>query len=174
VPFTPGRTDATQDQTDVESFAALEPRADGFRNYIHPLHTSTGEEMLVDKAQLMTLNTPEMTVLVGGLRAIGTNYDNSTHGCFVSKPGQLSNEYFANVLDLGTTWSATDDSQKTFVGKDRKTGADKWTGSRVDLIFGSNSELRAIAEVYGSADAEAHFVSDFVAAWDKVMNLGVA
>jgi len=174
VPFTPGRTDATQEQTDTESFAALEPRADGFRNYIHSLHTSTGEEMLVDKAQLMTLTAPEMTVLVGGMRSMAANYDNSAHGVFTDSKGQLNNDFFANVLDLGTTWSATDDSQKTFVGKDRRSGTQKWTGTRVDLIFGSNSELRALSEVYGSNDAKAHFVNDFVAAWNKVMNLGMA
>ena len=171
VPFTPGRADASQDQTDVESFAVLEPSADGFRNYLAPKHTSSAEEMLVDKAQLMTLTAPEMTALVGGLRVLNINFDQSAHGVFTKRAETLSNDFFVNLLDLGTTWKATSDSQNVFEGHDRKTGAVKWTGTRVDLIFGSNSELRALAEVYGCADSQDKFVKDFVAAWTKVMNL---
>jgi catalase-peroxidase len=171
VPFTPGRTDATQEQTDVASFAILEPTADGFRNYAKPSIDVSAEELLVDKAQLMTLTTPEMTVLVGGMRALGANYDGSSLGVFTSKPGVLSNDFFVNLLDFGTTWSATDAAQTTFEGRDRASGAVKWHGSRVDLIFGSNSELRAVAEVYACEDANEKFVKDFVAAWTKVMNL---
>jgi catalase-peroxidase len=172
VPFTPGRTDATQEQTDVESFAVLEPEADGFRNYFKPKHKATAEDLLVDKAQLLTLTAPEMTVLVGGLRVLGANYDGSSHGVFTASRGSLTNDYFVNLLDLGTTWKATSEAQDLFEGRDRKTGAVKWTGTRVDLIFGSNSELRALAEVYGSSDSSAKFVADFIAAWDKVMQLG--
>jgi catalase-peroxidase len=171
VPFTPGRADATQEQTDVASFAVLEPSADGFRNYLKSRHTTTAEELLIDKAQLLTLTAPEMTVLVGGLRVLNTNFDQSQHGVFTNRKQVLSNDFFMNLLDLGTTWKATAASQNTFEGHDRKTGELKWTGTRVDLIFGSNSELRAIAEVYGSADAQEKFVNDFVAAWTKVMNL---
>jgi catalase-peroxidase len=171
VPFTPGRADATQEQTDVESFDWLEPAADGFRNYFAPKHNTTAEEMLVDKAQLMTLTAPEMTVLFGGMRVLDTNYDNSNHGVFTDQPESLSNDFFVNLLDLGTTWAATSDEQDLFEGRDRKTGDVKWTGTRADLIFGSNSELRALAEVYGTQDAEEKFVKDFVAAWNKVMNL---
>ncbi len=171
VPFTPGRADATQEQTDVESFAVLEPGADGFRNYFKPKHKVTAEEMLVDKAQLMNLTAPEMTVLVGGMRVLNTNSGQTKHGVFTKRPEALTNDFFVNLLDLGTTWKATSDAQDVFEGRDRKTGAVKWTGTRVDLIFGSNSELRAIAEVYGWAGAEAKFVKDFVAAWAKVMNL---
>ncbi len=171
VPFTPGRTDASQDQTDVESFAVLEPAADGFRNYFKPKHAVTAEEMLVDKAQLMTLTAPEMTALVGGMRVLNTNFDQSKHGVFTRRPEALSNDFFVNLLDLGTTWKATSDTQQVFEGRDRKTGEVKWTGTRVDLIFGSNSELRALAEVYACADAQGKFVHDFVAAWDKAMNL---
>ena len=171
VPFTPGRADATQEQTDVESFAVLEPQADGFRNYIKAKHTTPAEEMLVDKAQLLTLTAPELTVLVGGLRVLNTNYDHSQHGVFTKRPGTLTNDFFVNLLDLGITWKATSDAQQVFEGRDRVTGELKWTGTRVDLIFGSNSELRALAEVYGSEDAQEKFVFDFVAAWDKVMNL---
>ncbi len=170
-PFTPGRADTSQEQTDVESFAVLEPAADGFRNYKKPKFAATAEEMLVDKAQLMTLTAPEMTVLVGGMRVLNTNYDQSKHGVFTNRPEALTNDFFVNLLDLGTTWKATSDSQDVFEGRDRKTGELKWTGTRADLIFGSNSELRAIAEVYGCADSHAKFVHDFVAAWDKVMNL---
>ncbi|RNC84456.1 MAG: catalase/peroxidase HPI [Balneola sp.] len=171
VPFTPGRTDASQEETDVESFGWLEPAADGFRNYFDPKHNTTAEEMLVDKAQLLTLSVPEMTVLVGGMRVLDTNFDGSTHGVFTNNPGTLSNDFFKNVLDLNNTWQATSDTQDVFEGRDRKTGELTWTGTRADLIFGSNSELRAIAEVYASDDAQAKFVSDFANAWDKVMNL---
>lgn len=171
VPFTPGRADATAEQTDVESFEWLEPSADGFRNYFAPKHKTTAEEMLVDKAQLMTLTAPEMTVLVGGMRVLETNFDGSKKGVFTDNPGTLSNDFFVNLLDMNTTWQATTDEQNVFVGSDRKTGDVKWSASRADLIFGSNSELRAIAEVYGTSNSEEKFVNDFVKAWDKVMNL---
>jgi catalase-peroxidase len=171
VPFTPGRADATQEQTDVESFAVLEPAADGFRNYLKKKHTASAEELLVDKAQLMTLTTPEMTVLIGGMRVLNTNFDNSKHGIFTKRPEALTNDFFVNLLDLGTTWKATSDAQNVFEGHDRKTGEVKWTGTRVDLIFGSNAELRALAEVYGCEDSQDKFVKDFVAAWSKAMNL---
>lgn len=171
VPFTPGRTDATQDQTDVESFEPLEPEADGFRNYEKAAMAISAEEMLVDRAQLLTLSAPEMTVLVGGLRVLGANYQDTKHGVFTDRPGQLTNDFFVNVLDLGTKWAAADDAQSTFEGRDRATGEVKWTGTRTDLIFGSNSQLRALSEVYGSADAGEKFVADFVAAWTKVMDL---
>ncbi len=171
VPFTPGRADASQDQTDVESFEWLEPPADGFRNYFEPKHQTTQEEMLVDKAQLLTLTAPEMTVLLGGMRVLNTNYDGSQHGVFTGRPEALTNDFFVNLLDLGTTWKATSDEEECFEGRDRKTGEAKWTGTRADLIYGSNSELRALAEVYASKDAEEKFVKDFIAAWDKVMNL---
>lgn len=172
VPFTPGRNDASQEQTDVESFAVLEPAADGFRNYFNMKRSATtSEEMLVDRAQLLTLTAPELTVLVGGMRVLNTNYDGSAHGVFTKTPGALSNDFFVNLLDFGTTWKAADPVQQGFIGTDRKTGAVKWTATRADLIFGSNSELRAIAEVYGSSDAKEKFVKDFVAAWTKVMNL---
>lgn len=171
VPFTPGRTDASQEQTDVESFAVLEPQADGFRNYVKTKYTVSAEEMLIDKAQLLNLSAPEMTVLVGGLRALNMNFDQSQNGIFTKQPGALTNDFFVNLLDLSTTWKAVSESDDAFVGTDRKTGAIKWVGTRVDLIFGSNSELRAIAEVYGCADAPEKFVKDFVAAWTKVMNL---
>lgn len=171
VPFTPGRADTTQDQTDVESFGVLEPAADGFRNYFKPRHTVAAEELLVDKAQLLTLTAPEMTALVGGMRVLNTNFNQAQHGVFTKKPEALTNDFFVNLLDFGTTWNSTDASQNVFEGRDRTTGKVQWTGTRVDLIFGSNSELRAIAEVYGSADSEAKFVKDFVAAWNKVMNL---
>lgn len=171
VPFTPGRTDATQEQTDVESFAVLEPNADGFRNYFKNKHTASAEEMLIDKAQLLTLTAPEMTVLVGGMRVLNTNFDGSQHGVFTKRPEALTNDFFTNLLDLGTKWRAASDAQDVFEGRDRKTGDVKWTGTRVDLIFGSNSELRALAEVYASEDAQGKFINDFVAAWSKVMNL---
>ncbi len=171
VPFTPGRTDASQDQTDVESFAVLEPQADGFRNYSKTKYTVSAEELLVDKAQLMTLTAPEMTALVGGMRVLNTNFDRSTLGVFTRRPETLTNDFFVNLLDLGTTWKATSNSDDVFEGRDRATGMLKWTGTRVDLIFGSNSELRAIAEVYGCGDGQDKFVKDFVAAWTKVMNL---
>ena len=171
VPFTPGRTDASQEQTDVESFSVLEPKADGFRNYTKASHFTTAEEMLLDKAQLLTLTAPEMTVLVGGMRVLNTNFDHSNHGVFTKNPGTLTNDFFINGMDLGTKWSATSDKQETFEGRNRKTGEVKWTGTRVDLIFGSNSELRALAEVYACEDAKEKFVNDFVSAWNKVMNL---
>jgi catalase-peroxidase len=171
VPFAPGRMDATQEQTDVDSFAALEPAGDGFRNYFKPKHRISEEEFLVDKAQLLTLTPPEMTVLIGGMRVLDTNYDNSHHGVFTKQPGTLTNDFFVNVLDLGTKWSAATDAQNVFEGHDRVTGKLKWTGRRADLIFGSNSELRALAEVYACADGKDKFVNDFVAAWTKVMNL---
>ncbi len=171
VPFTPGRGDASQEQTDVDSFAVLEPQADGFRNYTKTKFSVSTEELLVDKAQLMTLTAPEMTVLVGGMRVLNTNFDQSNHGVFTKRPGTLSNDFFVNLLDLGTTWSATSEDDTIFEGRDRSSGAVKWTGTRADLIFGSNSELRALAEVYGCSDGEERFVNDFVAAWNKVMNL---
>ncbi len=171
VPFTPGRTDASAEQTDVESFAALQPSADGFRNYIKPHHTASAEEMLVDKAQLLTLTIPEMTVLVGGMRALDANYDGSALGRFTSKREVLSNDFFINLLDLGITWKAASDKEDIFEGRNRASGALEMTGTRVDLIFGSNTELRATAEVYACADSNDKFVNDFVKAWDKVMNL---
>lgn len=173
LPFSPGRGDATAEQTDAEAFEPLEPRADAFRNYTKQSeHISTSaEEMLVDKAQLLTLTPPEMTVLLGGMRVLDTNYDGSKHGVFTKRPGQLTNDYFVNLLDMRTTWKATSDAQKVFEGTDRASGEKKWTGTRVDLIFGSNSELRALAEVYGCADSKEKFVKDFVKAWNKVMNL---
>jgi len=171
VPFTPGRADASQEETDVDSFKVLEPHADGFRNYSKTHYASVAEEVLIDKAQLLTLTVPEMTVLVGGMRVIGANYDHSQHGVFTKNPGALSNDFFANLIDFSTTWKASETSKNVFEGRDRATGDLKWTGSRVDLIFGSNSELRAISEVYACEDAADKFVHDFVAAWDKVMNL---
>jgi catalase-peroxidase len=171
VPFTPGRTDALQEHTDIASFAVLEPHADGFRNYKKNKHKSSAEEMLIDKAQLLTLTAPEMTVLVGGMRVLNTNYNQSKHGVFTNQSEVLSNDFFVNLLDFGTTWKAFADSEEVFEGRDRKTGAIKWTATRVDLIFGSNSELRAIAEVYAAEDAQEKFIQDFVAAWVKVMNL---
>ncbi len=171
VPFTPGRADASAADTDIESFAVLEPQADGFRNYFQPKHISSAEEMLIDRAQLMNLTAPELTVLVGGMRVLDTNYDGSKHGVFTKNSQTLSNDFFLNLLDMGTTWTAVSDAKDVFEGRNRKTGELKWTATRADLIFGSNSELRAIAEVYGCADAQAKFVKDFVAAWNKVMNL---
>ncbi|MCC5941004.1 MAG: catalase/peroxidase HPI [Balneolaceae bacterium] len=171
VPFTPGRTDATDDLTDIESFSWLEPPADGFRNYFAPKHNTTAEEMLIDKAQLLTLTAPEMAVLIGGMRVLNTNYNGSRHGVFTDKPGSLSNDFFVNLLDLNTTWQATTDKQDIFVGSDRKTGELKWSATRADLILGSNSELRAISEVYATADGREKFLNDFVKAWTKVMNL---
>jgi len=171
VPFVPGRGDATQEQTDVTSFAVLEPAADGFRNYFKPKHVVTAEEMLVDKAQLLTLTAPEMTVLLGGMRMLNTNYDHSKNGVFTKATDKLTNDFFVHLLDLNTTWNSTSDVQDLFEGRDRKTGEVKWTGTRVDLILGSNSELRALAEVYGCEDSQEQFVNDFVAAWSKVMNL---
>jgi catalase-peroxidase len=171
VPFTPGRADASQEQTDVESFAVLEPEADGFRNYFKPKHKVSAEEMLIDKAQLLTLTAPEMTVLIGGMRVLNTNYDQSTYGVFTKTPEALTNDFFLNLLDLGTAWKPTSDLQNVFEGRDRTTGTPKWTATRVDLIFGSNAELRALAEVYGCEDSMDKFLKDFVAAWNKVMNL---
>ncbi len=171
VPFSPGRTDASQEETDVESFAVLEPTADGFRNYLRAGHRKPSEELLVDRACLLTLTGPEMTVLVGGMRVLNANVSQSEHGVFTEQPGTLTNDFFVNLLDMNTEWQAASASEDVFEGRDRGTGDVKWTGSRVDLIFGSNSELRAIAEVYASDDSQQAFVRDFVAAWDKVMNL---
>jgi catalase-peroxidase len=171
VPFTPGRTDASQEQTDVESFAVLEPKADGFRNYVGKANRLRGEYLLIDKANLLNLSAPEMTVLIGGLRVLGANYQQSPLGVFTTTPGSLTNDFFVNLLDMGTTWKPTSGDANTFEGRDAATGEVKWTGSRADLVFGSNSELRAVAEVYGSDDAKEKFVNDFVAAWAKVMNL---
>ncbi len=171
VPFNPGRTDAAQEQTDVESFAVLEPIADGFRNYQRKKYSVTAEELLLDRAQLLTLTAPEMTVLIGGLRTLGANFENSRHGVFTKRPGTLTNDYFVNLLDMATEWKPVSKDADFFEGSDRKTGDLKWNGTRVDLIFGSNSQLRALAEVYATADSEAKFVKDFVAAWTKVMNL---
>ncbi|HEY7013592.1 MAG TPA: catalase/peroxidase HPI [Streptosporangiaceae bacterium] len=171
VPFTPGRTDASQEQTDVESYAVIEPKADGFRNYVGKASRLPTEYQLIDKANLLTLSAPEMTVLVGGLRVLGANYQQSPLGVFTTTPGSLTNDFFVNLLDMGTTWEPTSQDANTFEGRDAATGQVKWTGSRVDLVFGANSELRALAEVYGSDDAKAKFVNDFVAAWAKVMNL---
>jgi len=171
VPFTPGRADAAQDQTDVESFAALEPKADGFRNYVGKGSRLPAEYLLIDRANLLTLSAPEMTALVGGLRVLGANYDGSKLGVFTATPGSLTNDFFVNLLDMGTTWQTTSGDENTFEGRDAATGEVKWAGSRADLVFGSNSELRAVAEVYASDDAKVKFVDDFVAAWDKVMNL---
>ncbi|MDY4338612.1 catalase/peroxidase HPI [Xanthomonas sp. LF07-6] len=171
VPFVPGRMDASQEQTDVESFAVLEPIADGFRNYARRRYALSAEALLIDKAQLLTLTAPEMTVLVGGLRVLGANSSQSAHGVFTDRPGVLSNDFFANLLDMGTEWKATSEMKDVYEGRDRKSGAVKWTGTRADLVFGSNSVLRAVAEVYASADAQAKFVRDFVAAWTKVMQL---
>jgi catalase-peroxidase len=171
VPFTPGRMDALQEQTDVSSFAVLEPAADGFRNYLKGKYSVSAEELLVDKAQLLTLTVPEMTVLVGGMRVLNTNVGQTQHGVFTKKPEALTNDFFVNLLDMGTAWKATSEDKDVFEGRDRATGELKWTGTRADLIFGSNSQLRALGEVYGSADAQEKFVQDFVAAWTKVMNL---
>jgi catalase-peroxidase len=170
VPFAPGRTDASQEQTDVESFAVLEPSADGFRNYAKPGFAAAAEEVLIDKAQLLTLTGPELTVLVGGLRVIGANHGGSSHGVFTDRPGALTTDFFVNLLDMGTEWKAAAEGEGVYEGRDRATGALRWTGTRADLVFGSNSQLRAFAEVYGSDDAGAKFVRDFVAAWTKVMD----
>ena len=171
VPFVPGRADTTQDMTDIESFSVLEPNADGFRNYMKSKFAISAEEMLVDKAQLLTLTAPEMTVLIGGLRVLDINSDKSNYGVFTKNKEMLSNDFFINLLDMGITWEATSDDQDIFEGSDRKTNQIKWTGTRVDLIFGSNSELRSLAEVYGSKDSEELFLNDFISAWTKVMNL---
>jgi catalase-peroxidase len=171
VPFTPGRTDASQAQTEAQSFAPLEPIADGFRNYLKPGYSVPAEALLIDKAQLLTLTAPEMTVLIGGMRVLNTNVGDVRHGVFTRRPEVLTNDFFVNLLDMGTEWKPTTASRSVFEGRDRATGALKWTGTRVDLVFGSSSQLRALAEVYGSADAGGKFVRDFVAAWVKVMNL---
>jgi catalase-peroxidase len=171
VPFTPGRADATQEQTDAASFGVLEPSADGFRNYLKGRYSVKAEELLIDKAALLTLTPPELTVLIGGMRVLNANWDNSDHGVFTGTPGTLTNDYFVNLLDMSTVWKPDSEEQETFTGHDRATGEQKWKATRVDLIFGSNSELRAIAEVYGCSDARQKFVNDFVAAWSKVMNL---
>jgi len=171
VPFTPGRTDASQEQTDVESFAVLEPAADGFRNYLKSKYAVSAEELLIDRAQLLTLTAPEMTVLIGGLRVLNANYGQSQHGVFTKRPETLTNDFFVNLLDMDTMWEATSEDENVFEGRDRATGELKWTGTRVDLIFGSNSQLRALAEVYGCEDSKEKFLHDFVAVWDKVMKL---
>jgi catalase-peroxidase len=171
VPFTPGRMDASQEQTDAASFSVLEPKADGFRNYQKAKYAVSAEELLVDKAQLLTLTAPEMTVLIGGLRVLGANYGGSINGVFTQRPEALTNDFFLNLLDMGTEWKAVSKDADIFEGRDRKTGKPKWTGTRVDLVFGSNSQLRAIAEVYACKDSHEKFLHDFVAAWNKVMNL---
>ena len=171
VPFAPGRMDASQEQTDADSFAVLEPAADGFRNYIRKGLEGHAAELLVDKAQLMTLSAPEMTVLIGGLRALNANVGQSQHGVFTARPGTLTNDFFVNLLDMNTKWQKSATSEGVLEGHDRATGKLRWTGTVVDLVFGSNSQLRAIAEVYASSDAQQKFVNDFVAAWNKVMNL---
>jgi catalase-peroxidase len=170
VPFTPGRTDASQEQTDVASFAVLEPFADGFRNYLKAKYAVSAEELLVDRAQLLTLTAPEMTVLIGGMRVLNANFEQSHHGVFTKRPETLTNDFFVNLLDMRTEWKATSD-EDVFEGRDRESGELKWTGTRVDLIFGSNSQLRALAEVYGCEDSQEKFLHDFVAVWNKVMNL---
>ena len=171
VPFSAGRGDARQDQTDIHSFGLLEPQADGFRNYLNGgASIVSAEEKLIDKAQLMGLTAPEMTALIGGMRVLNTNYDGSKHGVFTNKPGALTNDYFTNLLDMNTTWKEENKSEQTFLGKDRKTNKTKWKATRVDLIFGSNSQLRALAEVYACEDSSDKFVNDFIAAWVKVMN----
>jgi catalase-peroxidase len=171
VPFTPGRTDASSEQTDVAAFAVLEPIADGFRNYLKTRYSTPAEKLLVDRAQLLTLTAPEMTVLIGGMRVLNANTGQSHHGVFTQRPETLTNDYFVNLLDMGTTWQASSEAEGVFEGRDRATGELKWTGTRVDLIFGSNSQLRATAEVYACDDSQQAFVHDFVAAWNKVMNL---
>ena len=171
VPFTPGRTDASQDQTDVEGFAVLEPRVDGFRNYLQVRFNVPTEELLVDRSQLLGLTAPQMTVLVGGLRVLGANHGGATHGVLTDRPGQLTNDFFVNLLDMRTAWKEVDDrGDEVFVGSDRDTGEELWTATRTDLVFGSNSQLRALSEVYASADAGGKFIRDFVDAWTQVMN----
>ena len=171
VPFAPGRTDASEEQTDVESFVVLEPAADGFRNYLKAKYAVSAEEMLVDRAQLLTLTAPEMTVLIGGMRVLNANFGQFQLGVFTSRPETLTNDFFVNLLDMSTTWKATSEDEDVFEGRDRATGELRWTGTRVDLIFGSNSQLRALAEVYGCEDSREKFLHDFVAVWNKVMNL---
>jgi catalase-peroxidase len=170
VPFSPGRTDASQEQTDVHSFAVMEPKADGFRNYVRKSNGTSPEELLVDKAQLLKLTAPEMTVLIGGMRALNANYGQSKHGVFTKRPGTLTNDFFVNLLDMNTKWQPSTTSEGVYEGRDRKTGEVKWTGTRFDLIFGSHSQLRALAEVYACDDSKEAFVKDFAAAWGKVMN----
>jgi catalase-peroxidase len=170
VPFSPGRTDASQEQTDVKSFTVLEPAADGFCNYLKTKYSVSAEELLVDRAQLLTLTAPEMTVLIGGMRVLNTNFGHSKHGVFTKRPEVLTNDFFVNLLDMSTTWKPTSKGEGIFEGRNRVTGELKWTGTRVDLIFGSNSQLRAIAEVYACKDSPKKFIHDFVAAWNKVMN----
>jgi catalase-peroxidase len=171
VPFTPGRMDATREQTDVAAFAVLEPAADGFRNYLKSRYSVSAEELLIDRAQLLTLTAPEMTVLVGGMRVLDTNVGQTRHGVFTTRPGALTNDFFVNLLDMCTVWNAAPGDDDLFEGRDRATGELRWTGTRVDLVFGSNSQLRALAEVYGCGDSQGKFLHDFVAAWVKVMNL---
>jgi catalase-peroxidase len=171
VPFTPGRTDASQDQTDAESFAVLEPRADGFRSYLRPGEKQPPERLLIDRANLLTLTAPEMTVLVGALRVLGANCGQSAAGVFTDKPGVLSNDFFRHLLDSGTEWKASASAEHTYEGRDRSSGKVRWTATAADLVFGSNAQLRGLAEVYGSDDGQEKFVTDFIAAWDKVMNL---
>ena len=170
LPFSPGRGDASQEQTDIHSFSLLEPLADGFRNYSKSLSATKAEELLIDKAQLMQLSGPEMTVLVGGMRVLGTNFDNSDYGVFTKRPGKLTNDFFVNLLDMGIKWKEASSKEDLFNGIDRKSGKVKWTGTRADLIFGSNSQLRALAEVYATDDSSEKFINDFVMAWNKVMN----
>jgi catalase-peroxidase len=174
VPFKPGRTDATQEMTDVESVAVLEPKADGFRNYLGKTCSHSAEELLIDRSHLLTLTAPEMTVLIGGMRVLNTNVNKAQHGVFTNRPESLTNDFFLNLLDMGTTWQRSQTDEQIFEGRDRKKGALKWTATAADLVFGSNSQLRAIAEVYGSDDAKQKFVADFVAAWNKVMNLDLS
>ena len=171
VPFSPGRTDASAEQTDIDSFSVLEPIADGFRNYLKKRYAVPAEELLLDKAQLLTLTAPEMTVLIGGLRVLDANFKQVQHGVLTQRPGALTNDFFVNLLDMGTVWKPSTDDDTVFEGCDRTTGKLKWTGTRVDLVFGSNSQLRALCEVYAGEDAREKFVTDFIAAWDKVMNL---
>jgi catalase-peroxidase len=171
VPFSPGRTDASQKQTDVHSFAVMEPVADGFRNYLRSGQVLSAEEFLVDRAQLLTLTAPEMTVLIGGMRVLNANFGQAKHGVFTNRPEVLTNDFFVNLLDMNTKWEPASTSEGVYEGRDRVTGKTKWTGTRVDLVFGSNSQLRALAEVYASNDAKEAFVKDFAAAWNKVMNL---
>jgi catalase-peroxidase len=171
VPFAPGRTDASQEMTDVESFAVLEPTADGFRNYQRKGDNRSATELLVDRTRLLTLTAPEMTVLIGGLRVLGANFGQSKLGVFTERPGSLTNDFFVNLLDMGTQWGKSPQGEHIYEGRDRRTGAVKWTGTSVDLVFGSNSQLRAISEVYACDDGQQKFVHDFVAAWSKVMNL---
>jgi catalase-peroxidase len=171
VPFTPGRTDASQEHTDVLSFAVLEPTADGFRNFVGGRHSRRAEESLIDRANQLTLTAPEMTVLLGGMRALNANHHSSPHGVFTKRPGTLTNDFFVNLLDMSTEWKKSPEDEGLYEGRDRKTGELKWTGTSVDLVLGSNSQLRAVAEVYASGDAKQAFVHDFAAVWNKVMNL---